>query len=114
MRAGTLPLRGRHIQIRAAPYAQDLRVSLRCDVRSESSGGGRRAGNARRVRAQPPRDRRAARRHHRLHPELRGQRCTHDALSRRRDVRRRDALRPSCRLGRGASRAAAHEPRLAR
>ena len=64
--------------------------------------------------AQPPRDRRAARRHHRLHPELRGQRCTHDALSRRRDVRRRDALRPSCRLGRGASRAAAHEPRLAR
>lgn len=27
------------------------------------------------------------RRHHRLHPELRGQRCPHDALSRRRDVR---------------------------
>ena len=54
------------------------------------------------------------RRHHRLHPELRGQRCAHDALSRRRDVRRRDALGPSCRLGRRASRAAAHEPRLAR
>ena len=60
------------------------------------------------------RTRHAARRHHRLHPELRGQRCPHDALSRRRDVRRRDALGPSCRLGRGASRAAAHEPRLAR